>query len=96
MEAPSHDVALLPTSCRPERLRDAETYLDDDRYLHGAKTVAGALLALALTAVLITSLAGAPNVAWTVLLAVVVAGLIVVNRMPAVRRRGDRRAPTDP
>jgi hypothetical protein len=45
---------------------------------------------------LITSLVGVPNVAWIVLLAVVAAGLIVVKRMPAVRRRGDRRAPTVP
>jgi xanthine/uracil/vitamin C permease (AzgA family) len=78
---------------------DAEAWisgLDDDSYLDGAKTVAGALLALALTAMLITSLVGAPIVAWTVLLVVVAAGLIVVTRMPSVRRRGDRRAPTDP
>jgi hypothetical protein len=99
VEAPSHDVALLPTNDRPERSRDAEACasgLEDDSYLHGAKTVASALLALALAAMLITSLVGAPNVAWTVLLAVVAAGLIVVKRMPAVRRRGDWRLPTDP
>lgn len=99
VDAPSHDVALLPTSGCPGRSGDAEvgaSGLDDDNYLHGAKVVAGALLALALAATLITSLFGAPNVAWTVLLAVVAAGLIVVKRMPVVRRRGDWRAPTDP
>jgi hypothetical protein len=99
VEAPSRNVALLPTSGRPERPRDAEACpvgVENDSYSHGAKTVAGALLAWALAAMLITSLVGVPNVAWIVLLAVVAAGLIVVKRMPAVRRRGDRRAPTDP
>jgi hypothetical protein len=99
VDAPSHDVALLPTSGRSERPGDADVFasgLDDDSYLHGAKVVAGALLGLALAATLITSLFGAPNVAWTILLAVVVAGLIVVRRMPVVGRRGDWRAPTDP
>ena len=99
VEAPSHNVALLPTSDRSERPWDAEGFVsgfDDDSYLQGARTVAGALLALALAAMLITSLVGAPTLAWTVLLMVVVAGLIVVKRMPVVRRRGDRRLPTDP
>ncbi len=98
MNAPTHDVALLRTGGRPECPGAAETYawgLEEDSYLHGAKTVAGALLALALAAMLVTSLLGAPNVAWSVLLAVVVAGLIVVKRMPVVPRRGDRRLPMD-
>ncbi len=99
MDSPSHDVALLRAGGRPDQPRDAEACasgLDDDNYLHGAETVAGALLALALGAMLITSLTGAPNVAWTILLAVVAAGLIVVKRMPVVRRRGDRRLPPAP
>ncbi|MGH3764690.1 MAG: hypothetical protein ACRDS0_07700 [Pseudonocardiaceae bacterium] len=98
MDAPTQDVASLRAGGCPEPPWDAEIValgLDDD-YLHGAKVVAGALLALALVATLTTSLLQASNVAWTVLLAVVTAGFIVVMRTQGVRRRGDRRLPTDP
>jgi hypothetical protein len=93
VDAPSRDVVLLRTSGRPERPGDTEACasgLEDDGYLQGAKTVAGALLALALAAMVITTLIGAPNVGWAVLLAVVAAGLIVVKKTPVARRRGDR------
>ena len=98
MDAPTQDVASPRAGGCPEPPMNAEISalgLEDDSYQHGAKVVASALLALALVATLVTSLFQASNVAWTVLLVVVTAGLIVVTRTQ-VRRRADRRLPTHP
>lgn len=83
----------------PEQLpKDAESFstgLEDDRPLRKAKLVAGALSVLVLIAMLVTTLFRAPNSVWTVLLAVVAAGLVVAMGTQALRHRGDRRRGTE-
>jgi hypothetical protein len=67
--------------------------LDDDSNLSGTKLIAGVLSAVALVAMLVTSLQE-PDREGTVWLAVVVAGLGVVMSVQMARHRTDRQLRT--
>ena len=69
--------------------------LETDSYLLRAKLVAGAVSAVLLVGMLVTSLFRAPNLEWTVLLAVVTAGLGIAMSAEVSRHRTARRRRTD-
>ncbi len=69
--------------------------LETDSYLFRAKLMAGAVSAVLLVGMLVTSLFRAPNLEWTVLLAVVTAGLGIAMSTEVVRHRTARRRRTD-
>jgi hypothetical protein len=69
--------------------------LETDSYLFRAKLVAGAVSAVLLVGMLVTSLFRAPNLEWTVLLAVVTAGLGIAMSAEVSRHRTARRRRTD-
>ncbi len=79
---------------RREPPRDSEQCslgLEADSYLFRANLIAGTLSAVLLVGMLVTSLFRAPTVEWTVLLAVVTAGLGIAMGTDMSRRRADRR-----
>lgn len=83
---------------RRELPRDSEQFslgLEADSYLFRAKLIAGAVSAVLLVGMLVTSLFRAPNVEWTVLLAVVTAGLGIAMSAEVLRHRTARRRSTD-
>lgn len=69
--------------------------LETDSYLFRAKLMAGAVSAVLLVGMLVTSLFRAPNLEWTVLLAVVTAGLGIAMSTEVARHRTARRRRTD-
>ncbi len=83
---------------RRELPRDSEQFslgLEADSYLFRAKLMAGALSAVLLVGMLVTSLFRAPNLGWTVLLEVVTAGLGIAMSAEVSRHRTARRQRTD-
>jgi hypothetical protein len=78
--------------------RDAERFalgLETDRYLFRAKLMAGAVSEVLLVGMLVTSLFRAPSLEWTVLLAVVTAGLGIAMSAEVSRHRTARRRRSD-
>ncbi|MFY9807692.1 MAG: hypothetical protein WCC38_11845 [Pseudonocardiaceae bacterium] len=88
-----------PEGRRRELPRDSEQFslgLENDSYLDRAKLIAGVLSAVLLVGMLVTSLFRAPNVEWTVLLAVVSGVLLVAMSVRVALRRAERRHRTGP